>query len=273
MTDANPNRHLSGAKGGQFAEKIQSEAANVRLETPEGEAAWVDEDGGLTIEGGNFDTPEDQLRYQEAAAFLEESGIEGKVSPLFTQYRPDEGLDAVILQTDGRNMILRHAGTMSPQVEYGDDEDDAWTFRMEAGDGAGKTEHEVLADVVASARHDAACQEAWRGHEDTFQYGDEANVRDFGVRYDSAGTRIITVDIDNAGRQWELVQKGDDDVKVFISGSEVPLPHIQLDALAHEFDEDHEDGMGDILWKGMMRDAADRAAKESGYNPRGINRP
>ena len=31
MTDSNPNRHLSGPKGGQFAEKHQSEAANVSL--------------------------------------------------------------------------------------------------------------------------------------------------------------------------------------------------------------------------------------------------
>ena len=272
MTDPNPNRHLSGPKGGQFAEKHQSEAANVRLDTPEGEVAWVEEGGGLTIEGGNFDTPEDQVRYQEAAAFIEESDVEGTISPLFTQYRPEEGLDAVILHTDGRNMVLRHAGTMSPQIEYGDDQDDAWTFRMEAGDGAGKTEHEVLADLVASARHDAACQEAWRSDEDTFQSGDEADVRDFGVRYDASGTRIITVDIDNGGHHWELIQKGEDDVKVFLSGSEVPLPHVQLDALAYEFDEDHDEGMGDILWKGMMRDAADRAEKVPGYNPRGINR-
>jgi hypothetical protein len=34
MTDKNPNRHLSGSKGGQFAEKHYSEAANVTLAGP-----------------------------------------------------------------------------------------------------------------------------------------------------------------------------------------------------------------------------------------------
>jgi hypothetical protein len=275
MTDPNPNRHLSGPKGGQFAEKHQSEAVNVSLDTTVEEDAWVKEDGGLTIEGGVFDTPEDGARYQEAAAFMEESGIEGTVQPLFTQFRPEHGTDSVILQTDGRNMIVRQVGTMSPSVEYGDDIDDAWTFRSEAGDGTGKTEYEVLADVVTSARHDAACQEAWRRDPEgtTFQYGDGANVRDFGVRYDADGTRIITVDIDNGGRDWELIQKGKDDVKVFVSGTELSLPHIQLDALANEFDEDHDEGTGDIRWKFMMQEAADRAEKEPGYNPRGLNRP
>jgi hypothetical protein len=176
---------------------------------------------------------------------------------------------------DGRNMLLRHAGTTSPQIEYGDDEDDAWTFRMEAGDGAGKTEHEILADLVTSARHDAACQEAWRRDPsgETFQYGENVNVNDFGVRFAEDGTRIITVDIVNDGRHWELVQRGTDNVKVFISGEEAPLPHIALDTLAFEFDEDHSEGMGDITWKVMMKDAADRAAKDPGYNPRGISRP
>lgn len=61
-------------------------------------------------------------------------------------------------------------------------------------------------------------------------------------------------------------------MKVFISGNEVPLPHIQLDALAFEFDEDHSEGTGDITWKTMMKAAADRAANEPGYNPRGVDR-
>lgn len=223
----------------------------------------------------SWDTPEDEARFNQAAEFMAESDIEGVVTPLFTQYRPEEGLDAIILQVDGRNMVVRHAGTISPQIEYGDDEDDAWTFRMEPGDTANKTEHEILADLVASARHDAACQEAWRRDPsgETFQYGENASVNDFGVRYAPDGTRIITLDIDNDGRHWELVQRGTDDVKIFISGNEVPLPHVQLDALASEFDEDHTDGMGDIRWKAMMKDAADRAAAEPGYNPRGVNRP
>lgn len=59
-------------------------------------------------------------------------------------------------------MILRHAGSKSPQIEYGDDEDGIWTFRSEPGNTALKTEHEILSDLVAGARHDAACQEAWR---------------------------------------------------------------------------------------------------------------
>ena len=80
--------------------------------------------------------------------------------------------------------------------------DDAWMFRMGAGDGAGKTEHEILADLVTSARHGAD------------------------------GTPIITLNIDNDCRQWELLQRGNDDVEVFISGSEPQLPHAQLDALA-----------------------------------------
>ncbi|WP_185982279.1 hypothetical protein [Arthrobacter sp. KBS0703] len=81
------------------------------------------------------------------------------------------------------------------------------------------------------------------------------------------------MDIDKDGRHWELIQRGDSDVYVFVSGTEVSLPHIQLDALAYEFDEDHIEGTGDIRWKSMMKDAAERAAKEPGYNPRGINRP
>jgi hypothetical protein len=251
-----PNRQPEGIPtGGQFATKIKSD--DVPALAPA------------------FGTPEDKERFEEAAAFIAECDIEGTVTPLFTQYRPEEGLDTVILKVDGRNMLLRHAGTTSPQIEYGDDEDDAWTFRMEAGDGAGKTEHEILADLVTSARHDAACQEAWRRDPsgETFQYGENVNVNDFGVRFAEDGTRIITLDIVNDGRHWELVQRGTDNVKVFISGEEAPLPHIALDTLAFEFDEDHSEGMGDITWKVMMKDAADRAAKDPGYNPRGISRP
>ena len=39
------------------------------------------------------------------------------------------------------------------------------------------------------------------------------------------------------------------------------------------FDEDQIEGIGDIGWKGIMKAAADRAAQEPGYNPRGIDRP
>ena len=65
---------------------------------------------------------------------------------------------------------------------------------MGAGDRSGKTEHEILADLVTSARHGAD------------------------------GTRIITLNIDNDRWQWELLQCGNDDVKAFISGSELQLP-------------------------------------------------
>lgn len=265
------NRQPKGIPaGGQFAPETHAEP-HMTLCTHEGP--------GLTVHDGaehnvSWDTPEDQARYLEAAAFMEEAGIEGTVSPLYTKYRPEDGLDGLILQTDGRNMTVHHAGTMQPSIGYGDDEDDAWTFRMEAGDGTGKNEHEVLADLVASARHDAACQEAWRGDEDAFQYGDDAEVKDFGVRFDKDGTRIITLDINRDGRYYELIQRGNDDVEVFLEGDKpLPLPFVQLDALAYEFDEDHIEGTGDILFKGMMRDAADRAAQDPGYNPRGVNRP
>jgi hypothetical protein len=58
-----------------------------------------------------------------------------------------------------------------------------------------------------------------------------------------------------------------------VQNSELQLPHIQLDALAYEFDEDHIEGTGDIRWKGIVKDAADRAAQEPGYNSRGIDPP
>jgi hypothetical protein len=222
-----------------------------------------------------FDTPEDKARYEAAAAFIAETGIEGSVEPLFTQYRPEQGLDTVILTVDGRNMVLRHAGTKSPQIEYGDDEDGDWTFRSEHGNPALKTEYEILSELVAGARHDAACQEAWRFDPSgkTFQHGATVSVNDFGVRFHEDGTRIVTVDLGRDRQEWELVQRGDDDVKVIISGQEGHFPLTLLDALASEFDEDHVDGTGGLRWKDMMMAAADRAANEPGYNPRGVNRP
>lgn len=228
---------------------------------------------GLTIKDGaeniSWDTPEDNSRFLEATEFLAASDVEGEVAPLYTQYRPEDGTDGVILQVDGRNMTVHHAGTMSPTVAYGDDENDAWTFRMEAGDGAGKTEHEVLADVIQRARHDAACQEAWRSGEEAFEYGGEYTVRDFGVRY-VGDERIITLDMDWDGRGCELTQRGSGDVQVHYGGAESPvsLPHIQLDAIALDFDADHIEGTGDIRFKAMMQEAADRAAGSPGFNPR-----
>jgi hypothetical protein len=265
------NRQPKGIPaGGQFAPETHTEP-DVTLSAHEAPGLVVHDGPDHQIA---WDSPEDQARFREAAAFMEEAGIEGTVTSLYTKYRPEDDLDALILQVDGRNMTVHRVGTENPQVAYGDDNDDAWTFRMEAGDGAGKNEHEILADLVASARHDAACQEAWRGDEEAFQHGDDAEVKDFGVRYDKDGTRIITLDINRDGRYYELIQRGNDDVEVFLEGDKpLPLPFVQLDALAYEFDEDHIEGTGDILFKGMMRDAADRAAQDPGFNPRGVNRP
>jgi hypothetical protein len=250
--------------GGQFAATAHSEP-DVALTAPA---------GGLSIRDSPvheiaWDTPEDQDRFREAADFLAQSDVEGVIAPLYTQYRPDDGTDGLILQVDGRNMTVHHAGSMSPSVAYGDDENDAWNFRMEAGDGAGKTEHEVLADVVQRARHDAACQEAWRGNGETFQEGDEYSVRDFGVRY-IGDERIVTLSLDWDRRGCELIQRGNGDVQVHYDGADAPvsLPHIQLDAIAWDFDKDHIEGTGDIRFKAMMQEAAERAAKDPGYSPR-----
>lgn len=72
-------------------------------------------------------------------------------------------------------------------------------------------------------------------------------------------------------RSCELVLRGDGDVQVYydVAGSPVALPFVQLDAIALEFDEDHIEGTGDICWKAMMRDAADRA----GYRPPDVDGP
>lgn len=250
--------------GGQFAATTHGEP----------DVALSSVDAGLVIHDAPehsilWDSPEDQARFREAADFMAETDIEGIVTPLYTQYRPEDGTDGLILQIDGRNMTVHHAGSMSPSVAYGDDENDAWNFRMEAGDGAGKTEHEVLADVIERARHDAACQEAWRGDGEAFQDGDEYSVRDFGVRY-VGDERIITLSLDWDGRGCELTQRGSGDVQVHYDGAKtpVPLPHIALDAIALDFDEAHEEGTGDISFKSMMQAAADRAAKDPGYKPR-----
>ena len=259
MTD--PNRQPAGIPaGGQFATTAHSDF--VPALTP-------------AAPEFNFDTPEDEERFNQAAQFMAEADIEGKVSPLFTQYRPTDGLDTVLLEVDGRNMLVRHAGTMSPEVEYGDDEDDAWTFRSEPGDTSNKTEYEILADLVAGARHDAACQEAWRRDPwgERYHRGEDATVNDFGVRFAEDGTRIITVDIDNDGRHCELVQRGEEDVKVFISGEPAVEAQDELDALAAAFDDFHVEGNGPARWKTMMMAAADKAAEDPGWNPRGVNRP
>lgn len=257
------NRQPEGIPtGGQFAPSAHAEAdlalhdvSPVSGYCPQQDITW--------------DTPEDRGRFREAAQFLTDSDVEGSVVPLYTQYRPEDGTDGLILQVDGRNMTVHHAGTMNPYVAYGDDENDSWTFRMEAGDGVGKTEHEVLADVITRSRHDAACQEAWRSGEDAFEYGIEYGVQDFGVRY-VGDDRIISLSLDWEGRGCELTLRGDGDVQVHYDGADspVPLPHIQLDAIALDFDEDHDEGTGDIRFKAMMQDAADRAAVQPGYSPR-----
>lgn len=268
MTDSRQPKGIPA--GGQFAADIHTEP-DVTIAAP---PALIIQDG--PEHNIAWDTPEDQQRFHAAAAFMDEAGIEGTITPLYTKYRAEEGLDALILQVDGRNMTVHQVGTMNPSIGYGDDENDAWTFRMEAGDGAGKNEHEVLADLVVSARHDAACQEAWRGSGDTFEYGETAEINDFGVRYSAEGERIISLTASH-GRQFiELSQRGEDDIRMHVGNDTALSPAeaaIKLDALAKDFDEDHTPGTGHERFREMMRAAADRAVDDTGYNPRGINRP
>lgn len=269
----NENRQSKGIPtGGQFAPDVRSEPG-VTITAPATPALAIQDGPEHNI---SWDTPEDQARFREAAAFIEEAGIEGTVAPLYTKYRPEDSLDALVLEIDGRRMTLHHAGSRHPEIGYGDDENDAWTFRMEAGDGAGKNEHEILADLVASARHDAACQEAWRGSGDTFEYGETAEVNDFGVRYGADGERIISLTASLGREYYELSQRGDGDLHVFVGNDTALSPAetaIKLDVLAKDFDEDRAPGTGYVRFQDMMRSAADRAAEDPGYNPRGINRP
>ena len=269
----NENRQPKGIPvGGQFAPETRTEP-DVTITAPATPALVIHNVPEHNIA---WDTPEDQVRFLEAAAFMDEAGIEGSVAPLYRKYRADDGLDALILQVDGRNMTVHQVGSMRPQIGYGEHENDAWTFRMEAGDGAGKNEHEVLADLVASARHDAACQEAWRGSEDTFEYGETAEINDFGVRYSTDGERIISLTASHGRQYVELSQRGDSEIQVFIGNDTALSPAetaLKLDALAKDFDEDHTPGTGYGRFQDMMRGAADRAAQDPGYNPRGINRP
>jgi hypothetical protein len=269
----NDNRQPKGIPvGGQFAPDVHTEPG-VTITAPSPAALTVQDGPEHSI---TWDTPEDQTRFRSAAAFMEEAGIEGTVTPLYTKYRSEDGLDAVILQVDGRNMTVHGPGTRHPEIGYGDDENDAWTFRMESGDGAGKNEHEILADLVAGARHDAACQEAWRGSADTFEYGEDAEVNDFGVRYAGDGARIISLTASRGRQYYELSQRGDDDLRLFVDNDTAlssAEAAIKLDALAKDFDEDHTSGTGYGRFRDMMRAAADRAAQDPGYSPRGINRP
>lgn len=39
------------------------------------------------------------------------------------------------------------------------------------------------------------------------------------------------MDVEKDGRYWELVQRGHDEVAIFLEGKSVPLPFIQLDVL------------------------------------------
>jgi hypothetical protein len=259
--------------GGQFAPDIHTEP-DVTIAGPEAPTALVIQD--RPEHGIAWDAPEDQERFRAAAAFMDEAGIEGTVTPLYTKYRTEDGLDALILQVDGRNMTVHHAGSRHPQIAYGDDENDAWTFRMEAGDGSGKNEHEILADLVTSARHDAACQEAWRGSADTFEYGETAEINDFGVRYSADGERIISLTASHGRQYVEMSQKGDGEIQVFVGNDTALSPaeaSTKLDVLAKDFDLDHRPGTGYARFQSMMHAAADRAAEDPGYSPRGISRP
>lgn len=266
------NRQPKGIPvGGQFAPDTHAEPdVTITEPAPSGLILQDKVEHGIL-----FDTPEDHSRFREAAAFMDEAGIEGIVQPLYTKYRTDDGLDALILTVDGRHMTVHHAGTRHPEIGYGDDENDAWTFRMEAGDGSGKNEHEILADLVASARHDAACQEAWRGSPGAFEYGLSGEINDFGVRYSAEGERIISLTASHDGQYVELSQKGDGEIRVFVDNDTALSPAeaaVKLDVLARDFDLDHVPGTGHTRFQDMMRAAADRAAEDPGYNPRGLTR-
>lgn len=252
------NRQPEGIPaGGQFAPETHAEP-NVGLSSAVTAVSW--------------DAPEDESRYLEAVDFMRGAGIEGAVEPFYTRYRTVDGTDGLILQADGRNMTVHHAGTMHPQISYGDDDEDAWSFRMEAGDGVGKTEHEVLHDLVASARHDAACQEAWRGSGETFQQGESAGVLDFGVRYGTDGKRVTTLTVEREGRDYELIRRGEEKIDVSVYGVRVDHPELELDALAKDFDESHEPGTGKVRFADMMDAATARAELDPGYSPRGPGR-
>lgn len=228
-----------------------------------GEQAHAEPDLKL---GGTKPAPAaDRERYVAAAALVQEACPDGAVSGMFGEYDPDKGTDGMILQVDGRNMIVWHAGTDHPKVAYGDDEADAWSFTYERPENDDKTATEILAETIGGARHDAACQEAWRGSPDTFQFRGDTSVEDFGVRFVD-GDRVIALDINRDGVWFELTQKDDGDVRVFVHDEE--LPDTQLDALASDFDEDHAEGTGPARFKEMMQAAADRASSDPGYSPR-----
>lgn len=259
------DRHPKGIPaGGQFAASTHAEP----------DVSLVPAEAGLVIKDGPehdiiWDAPEDHKRFLEAAAFMVDSDIEGTATPLYTQFKAASETDRVLLEVDEHQFILSGVGSRRPDISFGGDENDAWKFRMEPGDGAGQTEYEILSNLVVRARHEAACQDAWRQDEEAFQEGDEYSVRDFGVRY-VGDERIITLDLDWDGRGCELTLRGNGDVQIHYGGADAPvsLPHIQLDAIALDFDADHIEGTGDIRFKAMMKDVADRAAEMPGYSPR-----
>jgi hypothetical protein len=64
--------------------------------------------------------------------------------------------------------------------------------------------------------------------------------------------------------------EGGNDIQVFIDNESDPLPmaSAKLDLLALDFDKYHEEGTGDVRFRAMMRDAADRAERRPGFAPK-----
>lgn len=247
--------------GGQFAEESHNEAG-ITLQRPD--------TGSLTVQDGPehgiaWDTPEDHQRFLEAASFIAECTDEGSVTPCFTRYRPEDHLDSLVLDVDARQLTIQGAGTESPTISHGEE---PMSFRMEAGNTAGKTEYEILGDLIERARHDAACQSAWRGGLDAFEEGRTCQVEDFNVRF-AGGQRISTLSVRSGGRYWDIVQRGDGEPEVACdSVNAIAEGPGSLDEVAANFDPAHREGTGAARFKALLTEAAERAAEEPGYNPR-----
>lgn len=128
--------------------------------------------------------------------------------------------------------------------------------------------------TTAPGRSSGKQGDAWRRDEETFKHGDGAEVVDFNVRYDQDGVRVIALDVDRDGRLYELTQRGAEEFEIVLDGGKpLPLPQVQLDALVLEFDEDHTEGTGDLVFKFMMKDTAHRVWKNPGFDPWGTDRP
>lgn len=216
-----------------------------------------------------FDAPDDGMRFHEAADFIREADIDGEVAPEFTSYMRGDRTDSIHLTVDDIVFTIHGAGGRDPELSYEPEDEGGWSFRTQKFSDPTRNEHETLNALVASARHDVACQKAWLTGEFSFTEGrNGARIEDFDVRCNSNGDRVITLDLKTDAARWTLRQAGKGDVQVFINGSDSPalIPSVALDAIAYEFDEEHDDGMGDLRFKLMMQEAADRAEAHTGFN-------